>query len=51
MKMEHVVASAADGVLTELLAAAGDQVAAGQVLAVVAPAGQAGEAGEAGEAG
>ncbi|GAA2544736.1 ATP-binding protein [Pseudonocardia hydrocarbonoxydans] len=35
MKMEHTVAAPADGELTELHVAAGDQVATGQVLAVV----------------
>jgi len=35
MKMEHTVAAPADGLLAELHVAAGDQVATGQVLAVV----------------
>jgi propionyl-CoA carboxylase alpha chain len=38
MKMEHTVASAAAGVLAELPATVGEQVDAGQVLAVVTPA-------------
>ena len=36
MKMEHTLAAPADGTLTELLVAAGSQVDAGAVLAVVA---------------
>jgi acetyl/propionyl-CoA carboxylase alpha subunit len=41
MKMEHAVAAPANGTLTELHAAVGQQVDAGQVLAVVTPAGPA----------
>jgi biotin carboxyl carrier protein len=36
MKMEHTVRAPADGVVATILVAAGDQVDAGQVLAVVA---------------
>ncbi len=36
MKMEHTIAAAADGVVTELRVGPGDQVETGQVLAVVA---------------
>jgi acetyl/propionyl-CoA carboxylase alpha subunit len=36
MKMEHTVAAAADGVVTEVRVGPGDQVETGQVLAVVA---------------
>ena len=35
MKMEHTIAAAVDGVVTELPVAVGDQVASGAVLAVV----------------
>jgi acetyl-CoA/propionyl-CoA carboxylase biotin carboxyl carrier protein len=35
MKMEHVVAAPADGIVAELLVAAGDQVAKGTIVAVV----------------
>jgi propionyl-CoA carboxylase alpha chain len=38
MKMEHEIVAPADGAVTELPVAAGDQVAAGQVLAVIADA-------------
>ncbi len=38
MKMEHTVVAPADGELTEVRVAAGDQVDTGQVLAVVRPA-------------
>ncbi len=38
MKMEHEIVAPADGTLDELPVAAGDQVAAGQVLAVIADA-------------
>jgi biotin carboxyl carrier protein len=37
MKMEQTVTAPADGVVAELRAKAGEQVAAGQVLAVVEP--------------
>jgi biotin carboxyl carrier protein len=40
MKMEQTVTAPADGVLAELRAKAGEQVAAGQILAVVDAQGQ-----------
>jgi biotin carboxyl carrier protein len=40
MKMEHTVTAPADGVLTELRVARGDQVEVGQVLAVIKPEGE-----------
>ncbi|MHA6782248.1 ATP-binding protein [Pseudonocardia saturnea] len=43
MKMEHTVAAPADGELAELHVAAGDQVATGQVLAVVTGATDSGQ--------
>ena len=39
MKMEHAVLATADGTLTELRVAAGSQVDAGDVLAVLEPLG------------
>ena len=39
MKMEHEIVAPADGLLEELPVAAGDQVAAGQVLAVISESG------------
>ena len=50
MKMEHEVAAPADGIVTELRAAAGQQVEAYQVLAVVETGTQAGPQAEAGQA-
>ena len=43
MKMEHTVAAPADGLLAELHVGAGDQVATGQVLAVVTGATDSGQ--------
>ena len=40
MKMEHTVSAPADGVLTELTALAGQQVALDETLAVVTPDGE-----------
>jgi acetyl/propionyl-CoA carboxylase alpha subunit len=40
MKMEHIIAAPADGVLTELDVTAGDQVEMDQVLAVLDPEGE-----------
>jgi propionyl-CoA carboxylase alpha chain len=39
MKMEHTISAPADGILTELAVAAGQQVEVGVVLAVVSTAG------------